>query len=121
MTLLILFGLQCGGGKTDEGMSEKVAQEYAEKMCAKMEECSNVMLQKIPAAMREQMRARMPSKETCLARAEKNRGKRSKKKLTSEQIDAIKKCMDDMVDTPCEKFSALQSSPNCRRASRLVK
>jgi len=116
--LLILLVLLTGCKSKKQSMKEW-GEKYGIQMCEKMVTCTAKTLEKMPAQFRKMAEAKMPTKESCVAKQKTENQSREDIELTDEEFDAAKKCMEDMLNANCDQVmgNAVQS---CRDYSAMM-
>lgn len=116
----------CGQEPTDTVSADEAASEmkgYGEKICAKMTECFQAQLQSMPEAQREMASRMFPSGDVCVSKftesmaSEQNDApsEAGEARLpTRAELDAAKKCMDEMVATSCTDMMSGNMPASCK-------
>ncbi|WCL49783.1 LA_2478/LA_2722/LA_4182 family protein [Leptospira sp. GIMC2001] len=100
--------------------STKEAKElhgYSKKICAKMSECVMKQAAKLPPEQKKMMESLFPSGDVCVQQYV-NHGaagddKSDQRKITKEELEAMKKCMSDMSKASCESLMAGENPSSC--------
>lgn len=116
----------CGKGPDDTVSAGEAASEmkgYGEKICAKMTECFQAQLQSMPAEQREMASRMFPSGDVCvskftesMASAENDAPSEADETRlpTRAELDAAKKCMDEMIATSCTDMMSGNMPASCK-------
>jgi hypothetical protein len=127
--LLAAFGVAlayCGKSPTDTVSADQAASEmkgYGEKICAKMTECFQAQLQSMPAEQREMASRMFPSGDVCVSKFTESMASvedsapanaEDVRLPTRAELDAAKKCMDEMVATSCTDMMSGNMPASCK-------
>jgi len=119
--LLILAGLIIALSYCGLKSDKQWAMDAAAKMCDKAAECADEMLKKVPKAMRKKVAKQMPTKEKCLAEANKDIDSEEEISLTAAEKEAIKTCVDAMSEISCKKMMKGGPPKACKKVTKIFK
>ncbi|EPG67622.1 LA_2478/LA_2722/LA_4182 family protein [Leptospira wolffii] len=116
-TILILsFCFSCRKGPSiSKDEVKNLSQAYIKQLCNKNLECSAEYLESLPAKEQDAAKSGFSSLEQCMA--EQNEISilpDEYEKVTDEQISKVKRCMDDLLRTPCAQMEQSGGIPSCR-------
>ncbi|MCC5816063.1 MAG: hypothetical protein JJT78_15035 [Leptospira sp.] len=119
LSTLLLAGSIIAGPTSKDA---KEMHEYSKKICAKMSECVKKQMANMPAEQRKMMEGMFPTGDMCTqqymahtsAGSDSDSGKNDRK-ITKEEMEAMKKCMKDMVATSCEELMSGNQPKSCER------
>ncbi len=116
----------CGKEATDSVSADEAASEmkgYGEKICAKMTECFQQQLQAMPAEQREMASRMFPSGDVCVSKFTESMASAQEDAAadaedarlpTRAELDAAKKCMDEMIATSCTDMMSGNMPASCK-------
>jgi hypothetical protein len=100
----------------------KEIHDISKKICAKMSECVKKETAKLPPEQRKMMESMFPSGDICTQQYMKNASGSSEnnsddkgKKISKEEIEAMKKCLQDINKTSCESLMSGENPKSCEQ------
>ncbi|PJZ70121.1 hypothetical protein CH373_10080 [Leptospira perolatii] len=117
MVLLIGSGVHCRKGPSlSKEEVKNLSASYIRELCKKNLECSAAYLESLSTREQDTARAEMRSLEQCMEeQKDQSILPDEYEKVTDEQIAMVKKCMDELLKTPCEQLEDSEGSPSCRQ------
>lgn len=126
LTAMSAASAYCGKGPDETVSAGEAASEmkgYGEKICAKMTECFQAQLQSMPAEQREMASRMFPSGDVCVSKFTESMASAQEDAAadaeearlpTRAELDAAKKCMDEMVATSCTDMMSGNMPASCK-------
>lgn len=100
----------------------KEIHDISKKICAKMSSCIKKETEKLPPEQKKMMESMFPSGDICaqqyMKHASANSGTDSNdkgKKISKEELEAMKKCLKDINNTSCEALMSGENPKSCDR------
>ena len=113
LTTSLIFGVAINCKKKSD---EEFVAEFGKTVCYKVADCTAEKMKGMPEAQMEQMKAMMPSRESCDKRGNEKEHKTIV--LTSEEKALGQKCIDEMKKVTCDEMS--KEIPSCKEFSEII-
>jgi hypothetical protein len=112
----LIFGVAVNCKKKSD---EEFLAEFGKTVCYKVADCTLEKMKGMPEAQQQQMKAFMPSRESCDKKGHAENPKDHKViVLTSEEKEMGQKCMDEMKKTSCNEMG--KEVPSCKEFTALL-
>lgn len=114
--LIILAVFSCRKGPSISREEVKnLSQAYTKQLCNKNIECSAEYLESLPAKEQDAAKSGFSSLDECIAeQKDASILPDEYEKVKDEQIAKVRKCMDDLLKTPCSQMEESGGIPSCR-------
>ncbi|PJZ76138.1 LA_2478/LA_2722/LA_4182 family protein [Leptospira neocaledonica] len=111
-----VFILSCRKGPSLSKEEVKgLSQNYIKELCKKNLECSAQYLESLPTGEQNAAKSGFSSLDQCMAeQSNQSILTDDYEKITDQQIEKIKRCMDDLLKTPCSEMEQAGGIPSCR-------
>ncbi|WP_040910955.1 LA_2478/LA_2722/LA_4182 family protein [Leptospira broomii] len=100
---------------------KNLSSSYIRELCRKNLECSAMYLESLSVSEQEEAKSEFYSLEQCM----ENQKDQSilpddYEKVTDEQIAKVRRCMDDLLKTPCASMEESGGIPSCQDLFRSI-
>jgi len=120
LILTITSGLVFSAGTNCKKKSDEAfVAEFGKTVCYKVADCTAEKLKGMPEAQQQQMKAYMPSRESCDQKGKAGEDKDHKIiVLTTEEKALGQKCMDEIKNISCDALG--QEVQSCKEFSAVI-
>ena len=114
--VFLIFILSCRKGPSlSKEEVKELSQNYIKELCKKNLECSSQYLESLPSGEQSAAKSGFSSLDQCMAeQSNQSILPDDYEKVTDAQIGKIKRCMDDLLKTPCSEMEQAGGIPSCR-------
>ncbi|TGK00648.1 hypothetical protein EHO59_11905 [Leptospira semungkisensis] len=111
---LLIVGCRKGPSLSREEVKD-LSQSYIRELCKKNLECSAEYIEALPSKDQDSAKSGFSSLDQCMIdQKDQTILPDEYEKVTDEQIAKVKRCMDDLLKTPCTEMEQSGGIPSCR-------
>ncbi|TGK05544.1 hypothetical protein EHQ53_18165 [Leptospira langatensis] len=110
------FILDCRKGPSlSRDEVKELSQSYIRELCKKNLECSAEYIEALPSKEQDSAKSGFSSLDQCMIdQKDQTILPDDYEKVTDDQIAKVKRCMDDLLKTPCTEMEQSGGIPSCR-------